>query len=54
MNRYLVPLVAVMLLIIFLVIGLRQGDPHALPSPFIGNQLAGHAPGSVALDRATG
>ncbi len=36
MNRYLVPLVAVMLLIGFLVFGLRQGDPHALPSPFIG------------------
>ena len=36
MNRYLLPLVAVMLLIVFLVIGLRQGDPHALPSPFIG------------------
>jgi cytochrome c biogenesis protein CcmG/thiol:disulfide interchange protein DsbE len=36
MNRYLVPLVAVILLIGFLVIGLKKGDPRALPSPFIG------------------
>ncbi len=36
MNRYLVPLAAVILLIGFLVIGLNKGDPRALPSPFIG------------------
>jgi cytochrome c biogenesis protein CcmG/thiol:disulfide interchange protein DsbE len=36
MNRYLWPLVAVIALIVFLVIGLTRGDPRALPSPFIG------------------
>ena len=36
MNRYLLPLVAVAALIVFLVMGLRHGDPRALPSPFIG------------------
>ena len=36
MSRYLLPLVAVVLLVIFLVIGLTRGDPRALPSPFIG------------------
>jgi cytochrome c biogenesis protein CcmG/thiol:disulfide interchange protein DsbE len=36
MNRYLVPLAAVILLIGFLVVGLNKGDPRALPSPFIG------------------
>ena len=36
MSRYLLPLVAVIALIGFLVIGLTRGDPRALPSPFIG------------------
>jgi cytochrome c biogenesis protein CcmG/thiol:disulfide interchange protein DsbE len=36
MSRYLVPAIAVALLIVFLVIGLTRGDPRALPSPFIG------------------
>jgi len=36
MSRYVLPLVAVVVLIIFLVIGLTRGDPRALPSPFIG------------------
>lgn len=36
MNRFLWPLIAVGALIFFLVMGLRHGDPHALPSPFIG------------------
>ena len=36
MNRFLVPLVLVLGLIVFLVMGLRHGDPRALPSPFIG------------------
>lgn len=36
MSRYLLPLVAVIGLIVFLVIGLTRGDPRALPSPFIG------------------
>ncbi|MBT8086525.1 MAG: DsbE family thiol:disulfide interchange protein [Gammaproteobacteria bacterium] len=36
MSRYLLPAVAVSLLIVFLVIGLTRGDPRALPSPFIG------------------
>ena len=36
MNRYIWPLIAVAGLIVFLVMGLRHGDPRALPSPFIG------------------
>ena len=36
MNRYVLPLVAVAVLLVFLVMGLRHGDPRALPSPFIG------------------
>jgi len=36
MSRYVLPLVAVMALIVFLVIGLTRGDPRALPSPYIG------------------
>ncbi|MCP5090005.1 MAG: DsbE family thiol:disulfide interchange protein [Gammaproteobacteria bacterium] len=36
MSRYLLPLVAVLTLIVFLVIGLTRGDPRALPSPYIG------------------
>ncbi len=36
MNRYVLPLVAVGALLVFLVMGLRHGDPRALPSPFIG------------------
>jgi len=36
MNRYVLPLVAVAALLVFLVMGLRHGDPRALPSPFIG------------------
>ena len=36
MVRYLLPLIAVILLIVFLVFGLTRGDPRALPSPFIG------------------
>lgn len=36
MFRYIAPLIAVVLLIGFLVIGLTRGDPRALPSPFIG------------------
>lgn len=36
MSRYVLPLVAVITLIGFLVIGLTRGDPRALPSPFIG------------------
>lgn len=36
MSRYLLPLVAVLTLIVFLVIGLTKGDPRALPSPYIG------------------
>ena len=36
MFRYVAPLLAVVLLIGFLVIGLKRGDPRALPSPFIG------------------
>ena len=36
MNRYVIPLVAVIFLIGFLVVGLKKGDPRALPSPFIG------------------
>jgi cytochrome c biogenesis protein CcmG/thiol:disulfide interchange protein DsbE len=36
MSRYVLPLVAVITLIVFLVIGLTRGDPRALPSPFIG------------------
>lgn len=36
MNRFLWPLVVVVALVIFLVIGLFRGDPRALPSPFIG------------------
>lgn len=36
MSRYLLPLVAVIGLILFLVIGLKRGDPRALPSPYIG------------------
>ena len=38
MNRFLWPLVIVIGLIVFLVMGLRHGDPRALPSPFIGKQ----------------
>ena len=36
MNRFVWPLVAVVVLIAFLVMGLLHGDPRALPSPFIG------------------
>ncbi len=36
MSRYVLPLVAVIALIVFLVIGLTRGDPRALPSPYIG------------------
>lgn len=36
MSRYALPLVAVIALILFLVVGLKRGDPRALPSPFIG------------------
>jgi len=36
MNRFLWPLVIVIGLLVFLVMGLRHGDPRALPSPFIG------------------
>jgi cytochrome c biogenesis protein CcmG/thiol:disulfide interchange protein DsbE len=36
MSRYVLPLVAVIALILFLVVGLKRGDPRALPSPFIG------------------
>jgi len=36
MSRYTVPLIAVIALILFLVVGLKRGDPRALPSPFIG------------------
>ena len=36
MNRFLWPLILVIGLIIFLVMGLRHGDPRALPSPYIG------------------
>ncbi len=36
MSRYLLPLVAVIGLILFLIVGLKRGDPRALPSPYIG------------------
>lgn len=36
MSRYLLPLVAVIVLVVFLSIGLTRGDPRALPSPYIG------------------
>lgn len=36
MSRYVLPLFAVIALILFLVVGLKRGDPRALPSPFIG------------------
>ena len=36
MSRYVLPLVAVIGLILFLVVGLKRGDPRALPSPYIG------------------
>jgi cytochrome c biogenesis protein CcmG/thiol:disulfide interchange protein DsbE len=36
MSRFLLPLVAVIALILFLVVGLQRGDPRALPSPYIG------------------
>lgn len=36
MSRYMLPLVAVIALILFLVVGLQRGDPRALPSPYIG------------------
>ncbi len=36
MSRYVLPLIAVVALILFLVIGLQRGDPRALPSPYIG------------------
>ncbi|MBT8102759.1 MAG: DsbE family thiol:disulfide interchange protein [Gammaproteobacteria bacterium] len=36
MSRYVLPLIAVVALILFLVVGLKRGDPKALPSPFIG------------------
>lgn len=36
MSRYVLPLVAVIALIAFLIVGLKRGDPRALPSPFIG------------------
>ena len=38
MNRFLWPLLIVIGLLVFLVMGLRHGDPRALPSPFIGKQ----------------
>ena len=36
MSRYVLPLVAVIGLILFRVVGLKRGDPRALPSPYIG------------------
>ena len=36
MNKFLWPLLLVIGLLVFLVMGLRHGDPRALPSPFIG------------------
>ncbi len=36
MNRFIWPLLIVVGLIVFLVMGLQHGDPRALPSPFIG------------------
>ena len=36
MSRYALPLVAVIVLVLFLAVGLNRGDPKALPSPFIG------------------
>jgi len=36
MSRYVLPLLAMVVLVAFLVIGLTRGDPKALPSPFIG------------------
>ena len=36
MSRYVLPLVVVITLIVFLIIGLTRGDPRALPSPYIG------------------
>ncbi|MGI9235816.1 MAG: DsbE family thiol:disulfide interchange protein [Woeseiaceae bacterium] len=36
MSRYVLPLIAVIALILFLMVGLTRGDPKALPSPFIG------------------
>lgn len=36
MSRYVIPLIAVIALILFLMVGLKRGDPRALPSPFIG------------------
>jgi len=36
MSRYVLPLVAVVALVAFLMIGLQRGDPRALPSPYIG------------------
>ncbi len=36
MSRYVLPLIAVVALISFLVVGLQRGDPRALPSPYIG------------------
>ena len=36
MSRYLLPLIAVIGLILFLIVGLKRGDPRALPSPYIG------------------
>lgn len=36
MNRFVLPLIGVVALLVFLVMGLRHGDPRALPSPFIG------------------
>lgn len=36
MSRYVLPLIAVVALLSFLVVGLQRGDPKALPSPFIG------------------
>ena len=36
MFRYILPLVVVVVLVGFLVVGLTRGDPRALPSPYIG------------------
>lgn len=36
MLRYILPLLVVVVLIAFLVLGLTRGDPRALPSPYIG------------------
>jgi len=41
MIRHILPLIAVVALIGFLVIGLTRGDPRALPSPYIGKPAPG-------------